>query len=298
MKEDKIIQDWLKLELSPEEKLRMERVISFTEKLEVPVGKKKDQAWNDLMDKIQEESVDNSRILRVQKRSTKSWLWIASAAAIVLITVFGFLNRKPTQITVRALAGELRSVILPDNSIVTLNAESILTYKEERFIKERTVSLSGEAFFEVTPGTKFKVISNDSEVMVIGTSFNVNNRENNLKVSVFSGRVRVSHGLSNVLLERGKEAYLEKESLLTREFNLNQTASWLNGNFYFDTKPLKEVIDELERQFNIKIQVKSDISERFYSGYFSKNNLTEALQLVFVPMGLSIQSNGNQVTIE
>ena len=298
MKEDKIIRDWLENELTTEELAQMEKVISFTKRLEVPNKSTKEQAWDALLSKIEAEPNSNERILLPQRRDRKSiWLLVASAAAVLLVGYFSFFNTNKL-ITEQAPAGELLTVTLPDNSKVTLNSKTILSYKAKGFEKNRWVVLSGEAFFEVTPGNTFKVIDSDYEVSVLGTSFNVYNRDKDLKVSVFTGKVEVASKENSVVLSKGDEARLEKGSLVVNTFNPDQTATWRVGSFYFDTEPLSQVVKELERQFDIEIKVKTDISERFYSGYFSKTNLTEALQLVFVPMGISFQSEGNQVTIQ
>lgn len=298
MKEDKIIKDWLENELKTEEIAQMEKVISFTEKLHVPVKTSKEDAWSVLLSRIESEPTDNGRILTPEASPKKSiWLWVASTAAVILVTYFSFFNTNKL-ITETAIPGQLLTVTLPDKSTVTLNSETTLSYKEKSFLKNRSVALSGEAFFEVTPGSTFKIMHSNSEVKVLGTSFNVYNRNNELNVSVFSGKVEVSSGDQVVRLNKGEQAKLEKGKLLVGEFNPEQTATWRNGHFYFDAEPLSKVVEELERQFDIEINVNTDISERFYSGYFSKTNLTEALQLVFVPMGISFHSDGNQVTIE
>lgn len=298
MKEDKIIKEWLENGLTSEEIAQMEKVISFTEKLDVPVNTSKEDAWSVLLSRIESEPTDNGRIITPETGPKKNiWLWAASAAAILLVTYFSFFNTNKL-ITETAAPGELLTVTLPDQSTVTLNSETTLSYKEKSFLKNRSVALSGEAFFEVTPGSTFKVMHSNSEVKVLGTSFNVYNRNGDLNVSVFTGKVEVSSAEQAVLLNKGEQAKLEKGKLLVSEFNPEQKATWRTGSFYFDAEPLSKVVKELERQFAIEIKINADISQRFYSGYFSKTNLTEALQLVFVPMGISFHSDGNQVTIE
>ncbi|WP_420385531.1 FecR family protein [Roseivirga sp.] len=298
MKEDKLIKDWLNHELSPEEKELMEKTIAFTENLDTPKGREKEDAWQTILSRVQTESKENEQIIvpQTQKRNFK-WQWTAVAAAVLIIAYFGFFNQAKL-ITKRAAAGELLSVTLPDNSKITLNSGTEITYRERGFTNNREVSLNGEAFFEVTPGPPFRVANENSTVTVLGTSFNVYNRSNDLKVSVFEGKVEVALSEQSVLLTHGEESQFVKGKLTKHLFNEEETATWRDGSFYYEGEPLKRVIEELERQFNIQIIVNTDIKERFYSGYFSKANQTEALQLVFVPMGLSIHTNGSQITIE
>lgn len=299
MKKDQLIQDWLDKELSTEEKLQVEEVIEFTERLKVPdFGNSKEEAWSDLITKIESKPSDNLRVLQPNGTKKTPWLWLVAAAIIALVAVFGYLNKGEKLTTYTASDGELATIVLPDNSTVTLNAGSTLSFKEKDFEKNRWVTLSGEAFFDVEHGEAFKVLGNHSHITVLGTSFNVYSRSNQLKVSVFTGKVQVESRGNSVIIEKEEEAQLIEGGLAVSEFNLNQTATWREGNFYFNSEPLNNVVEELERQFEIEIEVKSEIGQRFYSGFFSKTNMKEALQLVFVPMGLSIQTDGNQVIVE
>lgn len=298
MKEDKLIKAWLNNDLSPEEKELMEKTIAFTENMDTPKGREKEDAWQTLLSRIESEPKENEKILVPQtEKGNFKWQWAAVAAAVLIIAYFGFFNQAKL-ITQKAEAGELLSITLPDNSKITLNSGTEITYTERGFINDREITLNGEAFFEVTPGPPFRVVNENSTITVLGTSFNVYNRSNDLKVSVFEGKVEVALVDQSVLLTHGEETELVKGQLAKHLFDEEETATWRDGSFYYEGVPLKKVIMELERQFNIEITVKTDIDQRFYSGYFSKANQTEALQLVFVPMGLSVHTNGNQITIE
>lgn len=298
MKNDRLIQEWLKSDLSPEEKERMERIMSLSEKLEVPTQKTKSEAWHDLLDKIDGESQDNTRVLAPQKRNRRRYFFQIAAAAIALILIYLNFFYDNAVITKKTGPGETLTVTLPDESQITLNASSVLTYEENGWNDNRWVSLSGEAFFEVTPGKAFKVIGGYYEIKVLGTSFNVYNRSKALEVSVSNGEVEVKSGNETASLTKGEMVNLENKSLIEDTFDPTLVASWREGNFYFDAEPLSKVLEELERQFDIEVKINTEISDRFYSGYFSKSNLSEALQLICVPMGLSYQLKEEQVIIE
>lgn len=300
MKEDKLVQDWLSNEVSADEIAEMERLIAFTENLTVPEKKTKSEAWNDVLGKINEESTDNEVILIPEKQTSRKWIaWVASIAALFLVGYFSMQETPEPSIYSTELADNLTHT-LPDNSIVTMNAQSSISLMEENWATERTLRLNGEAFFEVERGSKFTVATDLGEISVLGTSFNVFVRGEELVVSTFSGKVRVADKDQEVVLEKGDQlTYVPNENVWTvSNFNKNETATWRTGAFYFDTTPLPKVIGELERQFDIKFNVNTDLSNRFYSGYFSKTNLTEALQLVFVPMGLTAEVDGNQVNVQ
>lgn len=306
MKEDKLIQDWLSNEVSAKELAEMEKVIAFTEKLTIPENKPKADAWADILGKINDDASDNEVILVPEKRENRKWIpWVASIAAIFLMGYFGMLQMEKPSVYTTASTDTI-SHNLPDNSVVTLNSQSSISVLEDSWESDRKVRLEGEAFFEVEPGSKFTVVTDYGEVTVLGTSFNVYARPSGFEVTCKTGSVKVSFKESEMTLKPGYKAYYTEFSkpstdlsiLKTVEVSVNEIGAWREGNFYYDGINLQEVINEMERQFDIEIDVSANLSGLFYNGYFSKMNLTEALQLVFIPMGLTFEMEGNQVNVQ
>lgn len=302
MEKDNLIENWLELETSPEEREEMERIIALTESLDVPATKTKTAAWDELMSNINEESEGNERILVPENRKSTRWLvYAVGIAAVLVLGYFSLIeNETSSLVNFETATAQIITEILPDESQVTLNAGSLLSYNSNDWSTSRDVSLKGEAFFEVSKGSAFTVSTDLGKVTVLGTSFNVYNRDNDLNVTCFTGSVQVDMKNDRVVLKPGQKATIDKQSgrLMVQDFNPQLSATWRIGEFYFDAVELSKVIRELERQFDIKIEVSGDISDRFYTGFFSKQSLAEALQLVFVPMGLSSQINGSIVTVE
>lgn len=302
MEKDDLIENWLELETSPEEREEMERIIALTEKLDVPATKTKAAAWNDLMGAINEESPDNERVLVTEKKTNSRWLVYAlSIAAALVLGYFTLIdNSNSGMVSFETATAQIITETLPDQSEVTLNAGSFISYNSDNWPTARAVELKGEAFFEVSKGNTFTVDTELGRVTVLGTSFNVYHRDKDFNVACFTGSVQVNINADQVVLKPGQKATIDTQSgrLMVQDFNPQLSATWRIGEFYFDAVELTKVIRELERQFNIKIEVTGDISDRFYSGFFSTQNLAEALQLVFVPMGLSSQVNGSIVTVQ
>ncbi|OEK06230.1 FecR family protein [Roseivirga misakiensis] len=299
MKEDKIINQWLQEEKAAENFQQLEKAIALSQNLEVPAKKSHNDAWADLLDKINTESSSNERVLVPEKPSYKRILYYAAGLiGIILISYFGLQNTPEPTIYTTALA-VTESKLLPDYSEVTLNASSTISLMEANWDQERTLSLSGEAFFEVTPGSKFTILTDLGEISVLGTSFNVYVRENLLRVATFSGKVKVESGENSAILSKGDELTFnsEKQEWVVNKFSENQTATWRSGSFHFESTPLDKVIEALERQFAIEIEIDRDVDQNFYSGYFSKSDLKEALQLVFTPMGMQFKIDGKKVNV-
>lgn len=300
MKEDKLIQEWLSKETSADNFDQLEKAIAMSENLEVPEKTSHEDAWAGLLESINESASDNEVLMVPVLRSNKRWMvWAASIAAIFVLGYFS-LRDMPTPAVYATESAATLAHTLPDNSIITLNANSSITLIEEKWDDNRVLSLSGEAFFEVSPGSKFTVLTDLGEVSVLGTSFNIYVRENDLHVSTFTGLVKVERGDNSILLEKGEQLLLnmKQEDWSALKFNLNQVATWRTGAFYFDSSPLQNVVDELERQFDIEIEVTQDISQSIYSGFFSKTDLKEALQMVFIPMGMKVEIEGNKVNVQ
>lgn len=300
MKEDKLIQEWLSKETSADNFDQLEKAIALSESLDVPEKTSHEDAWAGLLDKINTETSDNERLMVPVRQSNKRWMvWAASIAAIFVLGYFSLRNM-PTPSVYSTESANILAHTLPDNSIITLNANSSISLIEENWTDNRVLSLIGEAFFEVSPGSKFTVLTDMGDISVLGTSFNVFVRENELQVSTFTGVVKVEKDGKSILLEKGDQLSFttKKERWSTTQFNFNQVATWRSGAFHFNSIPLQKVVDELERQFAIEIEVASDISQSIYSGFFSKTDLNEALQLVFVPMGMTFEIDGNKVNVQ
>jgi ferric-dicitrate binding protein FerR (iron transport regulator) len=302
LEKDKLIADWLEAETSPEEREEMERIIALTEQFDAPANKTKAATWDDLMAGINEKATDNERVLAPQQKSGSKWMiYAASIAAVMVLGYFALFNNGTSGlVNFETATAEIITKKLPDASEVTLNALSSLSFSEKKWSSERTVDLKGEAFFEVTEGSTFTVNTDLGKVAVLGTSFNVYHRDSDFTVACFTGSVQVNSKNDQVILKPGQKTTIDNQSgrFTVQNFNPQQSATWRIGEFYFDAVALSKVIRELERQFDIEIEVNGDISERFYTGFFSTQSLEEALQLVFVPMGLSSQVNGGIVTVE
>ncbi|MFY0593863.1 FecR family protein [Roseivirga sp.] len=299
MKEDNIIKQWLQEEKTADNFQQLEKAIALSQNLEVPSNKSHEDAWADLLNNINTKTTDNEHLFVPQSKNYKQFFYYAaSIVAIIFIGYFGLQNTPEPTVYSTGLA-VTETQFLPDNSEITINASSSISLMEEKWAEERTLSLSGEAFFDVIPGSKFTVLTELGDISVLGTSFNVFVREDILKVSTFSGKVRVESGENSTILLKGDELVFDsnKDEWNVKRFSENQTATWRSGSFHFESTPLDKVIEALERQFAIEIEVDRDVDQNIYSGYFSKTDLKEALQLVFTPMGMQFKIDGNKVNV-
>tara|TARA_R110000868_G_scaffold88088_4_gene245771 strand:- start:10521 stop:11435 length:915 start_codon:yes stop_codon:yes gene_type:complete len=186
---------------------------------------------------------------------------------------------------------------LPDNSEVILNAQSKLTYNKKLWKKERTLDLDGEAYFKVTKSKKFTVNTNTGTIQVLGTHFNVKERQNYFEVQCYEGSVRVTHGSDKTILKPGKTfRVINGKISAVKDFNA-ESPSWLDKESTFDNVPLWQVIAELEMQYDIVVESKNIDTSVMFSGSFTHNDINIALQSVTIPLKLSYKINGKKVEL-
>lgn len=245
---------------------------------ETPEGLSEEEALRKIEGRLTNEvKVDNSRIRTL-------WMSAAGVAAAVLLA---WLFLMPNNRVIREATemASIRTVNLPDGSVATLNAGSVLTFAED-WSDDRQLELSGEAFFEVKKGSTFTVKTATGTVTVLGTSFNVYSRGEDLKVACNTGKVRVVAGQEQVELTPGQCVAREDNHLMVADFNKAQK-TWRDGFIYFENSEMADILDEMERQFSIRIEC--DETVRAMKGIttnFSKGDRDAAFLTVSAPVGL------------
>lgn len=192
---------------------------------------------------------------------------------------------------------------LPDGTEVWLNAASSITYPTSFNGKERNVSITGEAYFEVAKdATKpFHVKVNDMTVEVLGTHFNINAYADEpvVKTTLLEGSVRVSSPSSNGLLKPGQQAHKHKDGniALINGANTEEAVAWKNGGFYFDGADISTIMRQVERWYNVKVVYKGEMPHGHYKGQPSRNLPLAKMLEVFKYSGLKFDIEGNTMTV-
>lgn len=262
-----------------------EKITLVTSRYTVPDSLSKEEAFGKLMDRIKEEETPEPFV--TPRRSRIIWYFAAASLAVILVLFFTFRQFQPSRIM--AGAGEQLILDLPDGSDVQLNAMSEIRFSENKFQKKRTLRLNGEAYFEVKEGSLFTVASEQGEIRVLGTSFNVHSRDDYFKVSCITGRVLVETAARSDTLSRGESvSWINSKYAKTIEPDIRKALSWKDGEFYYESTELRFVLDEIERQFGVSINA-SGIKDRHFTGSFYRGNLQEALEIVCIPMELTFE---------
>ncbi|MDX2283107.1 MAG: FecR domain-containing protein [Bacteroidia bacterium] len=270
----------------------------WTSGLEVPARRSREEAWNQLVARIEAGQQPAGRVVRFRPQPV--WAALAAAAAVALL-LGGYWLFSPRTLEISAPPAAHLAHTLPDGSVVKLNAESSISYDRNGWSGDRSIRLEGEAWFDVEPGARFEVRTVYGTVTVLGTEFNVRAREGAFEVACFSGKVQVqpASGRQAAVLSPGEAVRTAADGALSAFEAEGAAPGWQSGTFTFREAPFAEVVAELERQFDVQIVEMPDMTGRTYTGAFFSDNLTDALQMVCEPMGLSAIFEGDkQIRLE
>lgn len=258
--------------------------------IETNYRKGEDEVWAEISLRIDKQPE------RLQRKTIPLNFRLAVAATLLLLIGLTGFMRFFTK-TIECPAGQHLSVLLPDGSTTELNALSTISYHPYWWRFAREVKFGGEGFFEVEKGQRFSVISDRGTTTVLGTSFNIFSRENRYEVTCFTGKVSVSSAAGNekLVLHPNQQASLAENGKLdfVSQSDIQAVKSWTGNMFTFTSAPLSLVLEEIERQFNIRITIQDDFNFT-YTGNFSKEySGNEVLDLVCTPLGLKFEQKPN-----
>ncbi|GAB5472517.1 MAG: hypothetical protein Mars2KO_06160 [Maribacter sp.] len=243
------------------------------------------------------EAINNRRILQenkvVQLHPFKKFLKVAAVAAFLVVGVSFYLSTLDERVSTQY--AENKEVMLPDNSKVILNADSELSFSEKDWNEKRNVELHGEAFFKVAKGKRFTVATDAGTVAVLGTEFNVEQREGFFEVSCFEGLVSVTFQGAETKLPAGSSFMVIDGQVIASKASDGNEPSWINAESTFKSIPLKYVLQEFERQHNLQVETDQIDVNQLYTGSFSNTDLNLALKSISMPSQIKFKLEGDKV---
>ena len=229
------------------------------------------------------------------KHSQATFKWGLSIAASILVVLGCYFAFNFEEITYKTSYAEQKTINLPDGSEVVLNAKSVINFNEKDWLNNRTILLKGEAFFKVKKGSTFSVQTSNGLVRVLGTQFNVKDTDTFFEVVCYEGKVSVTNNKKEYVLSPGNAIRKVDGKDSEKHNKENSLPSWLNGESSFVSVPLKYVILELEKQYNIQIDAHRIDDSIIFTGSFSNKDLKLALVSVFKTMDIQYIKEKNGV---
>jgi len=207
--------------------------------------------------------------------------------------------------------GRLYNLVLADGSKVWLNAASSITFPTAFTGKERKVSITGEAYFEIAHisspvgggregAMPFIVQKGEMSVQVLGTHFNINSYEDEeaIKVTLLEGSVKVTKGNANSLIKPGQQARLQDDGIkLVNDANINSIMAWKNGLFDFERIDIGSLMRQLSRWYDVEVVYDKKIDELFYAKIPRNTNLSDVLKILELTGKVRFEINGKKITV-
>jgi transmembrane sensor len=261
------------------------------------------------------QETDSTGSIRITPRiSKRPWRYWPVAAATVLIVLIAWVYFNKMPVTMQLVTGdnEIKTIVLPDGSMLTLNANSSITYDTDlASALKREVWLKGEAFFEVKhiesekeQPRRFVVHSDALNVEVLGTSFNVKNRESVTNVTLNTGAIRIdlkdAPGTPIFLQPGDFVQYSGKEKkVLRKKVKTELYSVWKDSMIVLKKMPLKDVAQMIEDAYGYHIRITDTaIANNNISGSLRLNDEAAALKALSEALDIDIIRQGQELIIQ
>ncbi|SFU13957.1 protein of unknown function [Algoriphagus locisalis] len=270
-----------------------------------------DQAYMDLYEDIVEKShqqrADGSHF------QWSGWHKTAAILFLVFSTVYGIdvLNKRnqvesknqhvTTWLTVDNPAGQKYKFQLPDGTRVHLNAASSIEYPQSFDGEKRTVRMKGEAFFDVKtdPNRPFIIEIDNSQVTVLGTSFNLKNEED-FELALVEGKVEVADSTGGIITVLPNEMLIKRKNgeVSKGAYDPLEVFGWREQYLIFKDDSYPEVIEKLEEWFGVTIESTLKVDKDWsYSGQYHNKPLNQVLEGISISSDFQYKINNKSITI-
>ncbi len=307
--EKKEINDWLEEDIENLKTLEeVYNIYSISSVLPSPMTPDTNKAWQKVNRKISWKKIRINSLVYHSKH-----MLLIAAMVVFCLMIAGIINsqirrhQEDLQFTeIVTQPGQKTSVTLPDGSRVWLNSSSVLKYPVSFNKKEREVSLSGEAFFEVHKDKSklFCVKTGRLWVGVHGTSFNIQcyPDDDSQKVTVAEGIVGISDRSKEVgRLTKGEQAVLNEMTgkIIFRKENPDLVSAWKNNELVFRNMPVEEVVKALESWYGVKITIDNKMLDGHnYTFKIKTETFREVMDMMKVMTPFSYKIDGKDVEIK
>lgn len=265
-----------------------------------------------------------------RRRSRKRWRsWSAAIAVVTIAIAAGLWPKKDKPQESPAIAtketqvqthmGTRTNLLLPDGTVVWLNAGSVLTYPSSFSGQERNVTLEGEAFFDVAKDEKhpFIVHTSTANIKVLGTSFDVKAyaKDKTMETTLIKGSIEVTYRKSRIVLKPNQKLVVakiteeEKPKMAEPEVKLLKPTieahtgaiietSWTENKLMFQDEDFKALAEKMERWYGVTINFdKEGLKNLRFTGTFQKETIQQALEALQLTASFKYFITGNQITI-
>ena len=287
------IHKFLNFELSSDEEVKFKNTEEY----------KKNQPLLELLDDsksipFDEEALFNNINIKKSNQPKviplyKKWLPISIAASILICCSTFFFYSK-NQRSYNTIVAESIQFSLPDNSSVWLNAKSEISHNKD-WNNSRDIELHGEAYFEVAKGKKFTVKTSQGTVTVLGTKFNVKQREQYFEVHCFEGSVSVSYKNYKTVL-KANDMFSSKQ--VGKQKQAINKPNWLAKQSIFENSSLNNVLTDISLHYDIEFKKHKTIEKlalKYTGSYTYTDDLITVLDVLCKSLNLDYSIKNKSV---
>jgi len=239
------------------------------------------------------------------------------AAVILLPLMFSFgvyyFTKKSTiddlaksQYIIETSNGERSRLVLPDGTRVLISANTTFTYPAIFGKKNREVSLSGEAYFDVTHNKDlpFIVKSKEINIKVLGTKFNIHaySNEDYFEASLVEGSIQAysenKPKLSVKLAPNEKVIFnYANQSFDKSTTDLKVETAWTRGDLYFKSEKLLSILPKLERYYGVTFNIAGQIPNQILTASYHETDVNDILKNLAVHYKFNYTKNGDTILL-
>ncbi len=206
--------------------------------------------------------------------------------------------------TITTPRGGQYQVVLPDGTRAWLNAASSIHFPTRFEQKQRSVSITGEVYFEVAHNAAqpFEVTVDETRIQVLGTHFNVMAypNEDALKTTLAEGSVRITKAGSSAVLKPGQQLQAnDRQFKVVENIDVAAELAWKDGLFNFKNAGIEEVMKQVERWYNVNVQYAGNIPAKQFTGMIPRaSTLSELMEMLSFYDDVKCVVHGNTITIQ
>lgn len=244
----------------------------------------------------------NSRFV---PRIATRFISIAASVTILFCAAIYLVQEYYFHTTYSTGYGMTRNILLEDGSEITLNANSSLRVPRDLAQNNtREVWLTGEAFFSIAKRpdrARFTVYTENINIEVLGTKFNVNNRRGRTEVVLTEGSVKLTSpdlAAEPVFMKPGEYvSRREDEPVYNRQTVVPEAFTvWQSNKLIFEDTPLHSVVEKIEDYYGVEIVVENKaLLERPLTGTLPNNDLGIVLKSLSTSHDIIIQRDGDHI---
>jgi len=239
---------------------------------------------------------DEKKMDSVPKPKQRKSLWILGVIGLIIIS-FSLYIMYNGKVIITAPNGQVKEHYMADNTKISVSPNSQISYKEKDWINNRSIKLEGQAYFQVEKGTEFTVETAEGKVTVLGTEFEISERDNYMKVQCMEGSVRFEKSSKDyVILKQGDKAIINNSVISNVEKHEFKNAEFLSGNMKYESISFTDLGEELERFYNVEVTLKEEFKNQNYTGILLLDDLDKAISYISKTMDCEVQKDSRTIT--